>query len=64
MSKVVFTSNATKVWLLSDGTVLLCRNKSKIPIKDLKLLLNNIQLNHTAIVNFWFSYFNYIKFIK
>ena len=45
--------NATKVWLLRDGSVKVAHNKSRIPDRELNKLLIAIQLHWQVIVNQW-----------
>lgn len=54
--------NATKVWILSDGSVELCNNKDKIPNKMLKKLLQTIEIYSDDIINKWEEHFNDITF--
>ena len=56
--------NSTKVWLLSNGDVLLANNKSKIDRKTLTHILKMIKLNYNEIVQYWLAYHGYIKYYK
>lgn len=59
------SKNGTKVWLRSDGTVQLESNKSQIPSKELKRLMNTIADYHDIIIEEWKKFFNVesVKFI-
>lgn len=46
-------ANATKVWINADGSCTLENNNSRIPEKDLKRLLEFIQVNSTWILKKW-----------
>lgn len=48
-----FTPNGTKVWLLSDGSVEVAHNKSRIPKHKLKALCQSIQQNRYEIEVVW-----------
>ena len=65
ISKGKPTSNATKVWILSDGSLFLAHNKSRVPEHELNKLLKMIQRNSSSIIREWCSYFNVApKFYK
>lgn len=51
------SANCTKVWILSDGSVQLENNTSRIPAKDLKKLLRVIEVYSFNIVSQWENYF-------
>ena len=56
------SANSTKVWLLSDGTITLANNNSRIPDRELRKIMMVIQSNYTEILNFWAAYHGYISF--
>lgn len=64
VSKNRATSNATKLWLLSNGDVEVAHNKSRVPRNDLNEIIDFIRLNHTSIVIFWMAYHGYLKFVR
>ena len=45
------SSNATKVWILKDGTAKVAYNNSRIPNKDLRRLLQVIEDNNDEIID-------------
>lgn len=47
------TENATKIWLTASGGCILAHNKSGIPEKDLRNILELISLNHGLICEKW-----------
>lgn len=49
--------NTTKVWILSDGTVELENNLSRINENDLKKILRAVESYSSEIVGLWESYF-------
>ena len=51
------TENATKIWLTSSGGCLLAHNRSHIPEKDLRNILELISLNHDYICRKWCEVF-------
>lgn len=56
------TGNSTKVWLTSNGGVLLSKNSSRIPKKDLYKLMNFISANRVGIVAEWINYFGTVSY--
>lgn len=54
--------NATKVWILSDGTTELCNNNDQIPSKTLKRILKSISIFSDDIIELWESNFQEITF--
>ena len=52
------SSNATKIWLLSDGNVLLCHNKSRIKRHELNNIMEIVRMNYRSIVVQWCTYFS------
>ncbi len=51
------TKNATKVWILSDGSPKLDNNNSNIKKKDLKRILDLINIFSDDIIKKWEEYF-------
>lgn len=51
------SANSTKVWILSDGSVELENNNSRIPANDLRRLLKVIEVYSSNIVSQWENYF-------
>ena len=50
--------NATKIWILINGSVKLEHNKSQIKSKDLKRILRTLPLYSDELVTMWENYFN------
>ena len=50
------TSNATKIWVNSDGCCL-ANNNSKIPPKELKNIMNSVEINRDFILSKWSEHF-------
>ena len=50
-------ANATKLWILSNGEILLCHNKSRIPKRDLTEVSRVVSRNTEVIVQKWCDYF-------
>lgn len=58
------SANSTKVWLLSNGSILLANNNSKIPEKELKHVMLAIQANYDEIIQYWMAYHGYITYYR
>ena len=58
------SEKSTKVWLLSNGEVLLANNNSRVEKKSLANIMMFIKANHTEIVQYWAGYHGYVKFYK
>ena len=56
-------SNATKIWLLSDGSVQLENNNDNIPSKDLKKIMRSVSEFSDDIIELWLSIFEEISYI-
>lgn len=54
---------ATKVWLLSNGDVLLAHNKSRIPDHVLNQVYRHLRTNWGRIVTSWSRKFGYVSYI-
>ena len=62
VSKGKPSSNATKFWLLRNGTFSLVHNNSKISAKDLKHIENAIANNKDEIISKWLQHFGKVTF--
>lgn len=51
------SANATKIWILSDGSAELENNNSRIPLGDLRKLMRVIEAYSPEIVAKWEQYF-------
>ena len=58
------SANATKIWLLSDGTFQIGHNASRIPQTDLSKIVHFLNYNAEEIKDFWIAYHGYEKYIK
>lgn len=47
------TGNSTKIWLTKSGGCVIANNKSRIPQKDLNILLEAISLYYFQIISKW-----------
>lgn len=56
------TVNATKVWVLRSGDLLLAHNKSRIPTSDLNKVLRYMRSNTYIIIRDWVVRFGYEKY--
>ena len=58
--------NATKYWILSDGTLLQENNNDNIPVNDLKRLVRFVSMkkNIESAKKNWLKHFGIISFIK
>ena len=55
-------ANATKLWIISNGNVIVCNNNSMIPNKDLQGIIEAVRQNIGAIIEAWFSYFGEVRY--
>lgn len=51
------TPNATKIWVKKDGPQVE-HNRSRIPKKDLKLILSWLAINANRVITRWHEYFD------
>ena len=51
------SKNETKLWITSDGNVILEHNKSRIPAKDLSRIIKFLESNEKQIVRAWVEFF-------
>ena len=58
------SENSTKVWILSNGNVMLANNKSKINNKELQNIMKVIRANSYEIVKYWEAYHGYVKYYR
>ena len=56
------TENATKVWITKSGRCLLCHNKSKIPQRALKNIIEIIEARNLDVMRKWQSFFGDIQY--
>lgn len=57
------TPNSPKIWITRDGKLKPTDSCSKIPPKDLRSIMDKLQLNVDSIISFWNAYHGYSKFI-
>ena len=58
------SENSTKVWILSNGNVMLANNNSKINNKELQNIMKVIRANSYEIVKYWEAYHGYVKYYR
>ena len=57
VAEVVPTENATKIWITKSGKCLLCHNKSQIPYKTLKNIIEIIEARNHDVMSKWHEFF-------
>jgi hypothetical protein len=57
IAEVVPTENATKIWITKSGKCLLCHNKSKIPLRTLKNIIEIIEARNHDVISKWHGFF-------
>ena len=62
IAKGVPSPNATKIWITKSGKCLLCRNNSKIPDKQLRIIMQIIEARNKSVIDLWYSTFREIRF--
>lgn len=63
ISKGKPSKNATKVWMLKDGSCKLVHNNSKIPEKTLKNIIETMESMSDRVKNEWIDFFGSISYI-
>ena len=56
------SENATKVWITKRKGCLLCHNRSKIPSKTLKNVMDIIEARADDIIIKWKTFFNEVRY--
>ena len=56
------TEYATKVWLTATGKCLLAHNNSKIPPRQLRIIMQIIEARCEEVKAKWYSYFGKIQY--
>ncbi len=56
------TADATKVWITSTGSCLLCNNHSRTPDHILRNLIRMIEARSHEVMDLWIQYFNEIRY--
>lgn len=56
------TSNGTKIWITKSGRTLLANNASKIPDRQLRIMMDVIEARHHEIEKLWLNKFNQITY--
>lgn len=62
ISKRKPSQNATKVWVTSDGKLIVAHNKSRIPENELSVILKRLEFNIDDIKQSWIAYHGYEKY--
>ena len=56
------TSNATKVWITRAGKRYLCHNRSKIPERTLRNIMEIIEARSSEVIQKWIGFFGSADF--
>ncbi|MCC8103083.1 MAG: DUF4160 domain-containing protein [Clostridiales bacterium] len=56
------SGNATKIWITKSGKCLLCNNNSKIPKKQLNMMIKIIEARSSEVVSLWYDTFGQITY--
>ena len=56
------TENATKIWITKLGKCILCHNKSKIPPKVLKNIIEIIEARSHDVIDKWHKFFGEVSY--
>ncbi len=56
------SENSTKVWITRKGKCLLCNNRSKIPERALRDLMDLIEARSQSIISKWLSFHREISY--
>jgi len=62
VSQGVPAENATKIWITKRKRCLLCHNKSKVPPKLLKNIIEIIEARSQDAIDKWSCFFNEINY--
>lgn len=54
--------NATKIWITRSGKCLLCHDKSKIPQKQLRIIMQIIEARNKDVISLWYATFRQITY--
>ena len=57
VSQGIPSDNATKIWITKRGGCLLCHNKSRIPKRALKNIMEIIEARFQDVLNKWIEFF-------
>ena len=58
----VQSPTATKIWITRNGGCLLCHNKSKIPSRQLRTIMQTIEARKKDILDLWYETFGQISY--
>lgn len=53
---------ATKIWITRNGGCLLCHNKSKIPDRQLRIIMQTIEARSRDIFDLWYETFGQLNY--
>ena len=56
------TVNGTKIWITKSGRTLLANNGSKIPVRQLRIMMDVIEARHQEIEKLWLKKFGQITY--
>ena len=54
--------NATKIWITRRGKCLLCHNRSRIPERILRNIMDVIEARNDEVIQKWLEYFKEIDY--
>jgi hypothetical protein len=54
--------NATKIWITRAGKCYLCHNRSQIPARTLKNIMDIIEARSDEVIQKWRSYFGCVDY--
>ena len=56
------TKNATKVWVTRAGHCVLCHNGSRIPVRELRILMQTVEARSAEVITKWRDIFGEATF--
>ena len=62
ISKGKPNANATKIWIIANGGVIVCHNKSRIPANDLSNIKRYLEANTYKIISLWCQTFGRVTY--
>lgn len=62
VSKGKTSENSTKIWIIANGGVIVCNNKSRIPTNDLSNIKRYLEANTYKIISLWRQTFGQVTY--
>ena len=62
VSKGTPSEYATKIWITQKGKCLICHNRSRIPERQLKYIMDIIEAQSKVIIKKWINFFGQIEY--